>query len=41
VVVSGVYLALALVILFKDRRYVRPLLRDGFRTPFHQLSSSD
>jgi cation:H+ antiporter len=41
VIVSCVYLVLAVAILVKDRRYVGPLLRDGFRTPFHQLSGSD
>jgi cation:H+ antiporter len=31
------YLVLAAVVVFKQRRYVRPLVRDGFRTSVTEL----
>ena len=37
VVVSGVYMALAGALLVRNRREVRPLLRDGLRTPYSRL----
>jgi cation:H+ antiporter len=36
--VSVAYLALGLVIFAQDRRYVLPLLRDGFLTPYRHLN---
>jgi len=36
--VAGIYLALAIWILAKEWRNMRSLLRDGFRTPYAQLS---
>ncbi|HZQ27408.1 MAG TPA: hypothetical protein VFA94_06900 [Acidimicrobiales bacterium] len=38
VIVSAVYVILAIAILFKDRSPARTLLRQGFRTPYHELS---
>ncbi|HUR49892.1 MAG TPA: hypothetical protein VMY88_10265 [Acidimicrobiales bacterium] len=38
--VAGVYITLAVIILVKDWGSVRKLLRDGFRTPYSQLSEA-
>ncbi len=38
VIVGIVYLVLGVWILVGERRLVRPLLRDGFRTPYHVLN---
>ncbi len=35
--VGIVYLVLAAVVMFQQRRYVRPLARDGFRTSVREL----
>jgi cation:H+ antiporter len=40
-IVSGVYLTLAVVVLIRGRRYIGPLLRDGFRTPYSELAESE
>jgi cation:H+ antiporter len=39
--VSVVYLVLAARILWRDRERLRPLLRDGFRTPHAELHAGD
>ena len=41
VVLSAVYLLLAVVLFVRRRRDVATLLRDGFRTPFSQLGGVD
>jgi len=38
IVVSGVYLVLAIAVFAKDRKFVRPMFHDGFRAPFSELS---
>ena len=38
--VAIVYLVLGLAIFLRDRRQIRPLLRDGFRTPYAKLGPS-
>jgi cation:H+ antiporter len=38
VLVSGIYVVLGIAILFKDRGPARKLVRDGFRTPYRELS---
>ena len=37
VMVAVAYLVLAAVLLLRARRLLGPLLRDGLRTPYHQL----
>ncbi|HKZ75381.1 MAG TPA: sodium:proton exchanger, partial [Actinomycetota bacterium] len=37
-IVAGAYLVLGAAILLRDRARVGPLLRDGFRTPYHVLN---
>jgi cation:H+ antiporter len=39
--VGVLYLVLAAVILVRQRRFIRPLLRDGLRTPVHEMIHSD
>ncbi len=41
IAVGIVYLVLAGVIITKQRRAFRPLLRDGFRTPVAELARGD
>jgi cation:H+ antiporter len=41
IVVSVIYLVLALGILTQDRRQLPAMLRDGFRTPYDQLRAAD
>jgi cation:H+ antiporter len=41
VTVGIVYLALAAIILYRERRAVRPLLHDGFRAPYAELALDD
>jgi cation:H+ antiporter len=41
ILVSVVYLVLALWILAQDRRLLPALIRDGFRTPHAQLRGAD
>ena len=41
VIVSVAYLALALIMLVRNRRILLPVLRDGFRTPYTVLSKAD
>ena len=36
--VGVVYMVLAIIIVCRNRRAVRPLLRDGFRTPYDELA---
>ena len=36
--VGVVYIVLAAVMLYRNRTSVRPLMRDGFRTPYDELS---
>jgi hypothetical protein len=38
VTVGIVYLILAAVLLYRQRRNVRPMLHDGFRAPYSELS---
>jgi len=38
--VGAIYIVLAVIIFMRNRRAVRPLLRDGFRTPYSELASS-
>jgi cation:H+ antiporter len=40
-IVSAVYLALAAVIVFRNRSHVRPMLRDGFTAPYAELAAAD
>jgi len=40
IVVGIAYLVLGVVIFARERHLIRPLLRDGFRTPYAHLSSS-
>ena len=35
------YLVLAAIMLVRQRHYIRPLLRDGLRTPVHEMIRSD
>jgi len=39
--VGAVYLVLAFVVLIRNRRGVRPLLHDGFRAPYAELSTAE
>jgi len=41
IVVGIVYLVLGLYVLFRDRRRVPTLLRDGFRSPYDELTRPD
>jgi cation:H+ antiporter len=41
VVVSLIYLTLAVAVFARNRRGVAPLLRDGFLTPYSQLADSE
>jgi cation:H+ antiporter len=36
--VGAVYIVLAAVMLYRNRAAARPLMRDGFRTPYDELS---
>lgn len=38
IVVSLIYLALAVGIIVRNRRAIRPIFRQGFRMPYHELS---
>jgi len=40
-VVSVVYLVLAVAMLIRNRAVIVPVLRDGFRTPYAVLTGSD
>jgi cation:H+ antiporter len=40
-IVAAIYLVLALLELWRGRRALRPLVRDGFRTPYAQLDDED
>jgi cation:H+ antiporter len=37
ITVGAIYMLLAIVIVVRNRRAVRPLLRDGFKTPYDEL----
>jgi cation:H+ antiporter len=39
--VGVVYMVLAIFIVWRNRRAVRPLLEDGFRTPYDELSRAE
>jgi cation:H+ antiporter len=39
--IGVLYLVLAAVMLIRQRHYVRPLLRDGLRTPVHEMIRGD
>ena len=39
--VGVVYMVLAIFIVWRNRRAVEPLLEDGFRTPYDELSRAD
>jgi len=39
--VGVVYMVLAIFIVWRNRRAVKPLLEDGFRTPYDELSRAD
>jgi len=41
IIVSVAYLALALLMLVRNRRILLPVLRDGFRTPYTLLAKAD
>jgi hypothetical protein len=36
--VSVLYVVLGLTIFYRERDLIRPLLRDGFRTPYRELA---
>ena len=38
IVTSIIYLVLAAAIFWRERALIRPLIRDGFRTPYEELS---
>ena len=38
IITACIYLALAARLFWKERRSIRPLLRDGFRTPYEELA---
>jgi cation:H+ antiporter len=41
VAVAGAYIVLGLIIFARERHRIVPLLRDGLRTPYAELSSAD
>jgi cation:H+ antiporter len=41
IAVAGAYLALGILIFARERHRIRPLLRDGLRTPYAELNAAD